>query len=179
VRDGFDLFILRNSDLELAVAPALGAKVVSLKNLHSGREWLRHLASGLKLFPNQPGDNFSLSPLVGWDECLPTIAPCTWRGRRFPDHGEAWNQVWNLDLAAWERGLLKTSVRLPVSAFRFTRTLELSGSSFAIEPANGAPDSLAAAASQRKRCGLVPPHSQKTWRIQIRVEPGTDRPASR
>ncbi len=281
-RDGFDLFILRNTNLELAVAPALGAKMVSLKNLRSGREWLWHPVSGMKLFANQPGDDFSLSTLVGWDECLPTIAPCTWRSRRFPDHGEAWNRAWNLDAAAWEGGLLKTSVHLPVSSFHFTRTLQLSGGSLdvqyvlenptplaqeflwaahpllalregdqldltdetrlqlnghscleslqfkddspgyaklyagplrqgragvfnsrtgdrltfewdttecntlgvwltrggwhahhhlALEPANGAPDSLAIAASQGKRCGVIPPHSQKAWRIQVRVEP--------
>jgi galactose mutarotase-like enzyme len=133
LRDGFELFVLRNSGLEVAVAPALGAKIVSLKNLRSGREWLWHPAPGLKLFQNQPGDDFSRSPLVGWDECLPTIAPCTWKGRAFPDHGEAWNRAWDLDAAAWERGLLKTSVRLPISSFHFTRTLALNGSRLAVE----------------------------------------------
>ena len=282
--------MLRNCNLELAVAPALGAKIVSLKNLSSGREWLWHPASGLKLFHNQPGDDFSLSTLVGWDECLPTIAPCTWKDRAFPDHGEAWNLAWSLDEDAWKRGVLKTSVLLPVSSFHFTRTLQLSGSSLiveyvlenpapvaqeflwaahpllalhegdrldltdetrllldgdswldslefkegspgcaklyaspllqghagvfnsrtgdrltfewdtaecntlglwltrggwhghhhlALEPANGAADSLAAAASQGKRCGIIPPSSQMTWRIQVRVEPTTNRPASR
>src|ERR1035437_308789 len=276
LRDGFDLFILRNAGLELAVAPALGAKVVSLKNMYTGREWLWHPASGLKLFQNQPGDDFSLSTLVGWDECLPTIAPCTWKDRSFPDHGEAWNLAWNLDAGAWECGVLKTSVRLPVSSFHFTRTLQLRGNSLtveyvlenpapvaqeflwaahpllalhegdrldltdetrllldgnswleslafkedspacaklyagplrqgragvfnsrtgdrltfewdtaecntlglwltrggwhghhhlALEPANGAPDSLAVAAPEGKRCGIIPPNSQKTWRI--------------
>ena len=281
-RDGFELFSLRNSDLEVTVAPALGAKIVSLKNLHSGREWLWHPESGLKLFRNQAGDEFSRSTLVGWDECLPTIVPCTWKARALPDHGEAWNQAWTLDADAWKRGVLRTSVRLPVSSFHFTRTLELAdhtlraeyvlenpaplaqeflwaahpllalhegdrleltdetrlqlnGDSWleslqfkagspgcaklhagplrqgragvfnsrtgdrltfewdtaecntlgvwltrggwhghhhlALEPANGAPDSLAVAASQWKRCGLVPPHGQKTWRLQLRVEP--------
>jgi hypothetical protein len=290
VHDGFNLFILRSSGVELAVAPALGAKIVFLKNLLTGREWLWHPASGLKLFPNQPDEDFSLSPLIGWDECLPTIAPCTWKGRAFPDHGEAWNLAWNLDAAGWERGVLRTSVRLPVSAFHFTRTLELIGSTIAveyvlenptpvaqefiwaahpllalhegdrldlteetrlqlngdswleslefkagspgcaklyagplrqgragvfnsrtgdrltfewdtsecdalglwltrggwhghhhlaIEPANGAADSLTVAASQGKRCGVVPPHGRKTWHMQVRVEPSTGHPASR
>src|SRR3569833_2162024 len=40
VRDGFELLLLRNATVELAVAPALGAKVISLKNLRSGRERL-------------------------------------------------------------------------------------------------------------------------------------------
>src|ERR1035438_6507195 len=282
LRDGFDLFTLRNADLELAVAPALRAKVVSLKNLLTGREWLWHPIPGMRLFRNQPGDDFSHSTLVGWDECLPTIAPCTWKGRGFPDHGEAWNLAWNLDASAWERGVLETSVCLPVSSFHFTRTLQLNGNSLiveyvlenpapvaqeflwaahpllalhegdrldltdetrfqlngdswleslefsagspgcaklyagplrqgragifnsrtgdrltfewdtaecdtlglwltrggwhghhhlAIEPANGAHDSLAVAAPEGKRCGIIPPNSQKTWRIQVRVEP--------
>ena len=282
VLDGFDLFILRNSNVELAVVPALGARIISLKNLHTGRDWLWHPASGLKLFRNQPGDDFSLSTLVGWDECLPTIAPCTWKGRENPDHGEAWSLAWKLDADAWKRGMLRTSVRLPVSSFHFTRTLQLTGNRLiveyvlenpapvaqeflwaahpllalhegdrldltdetrfqlngdswleslefsagsagcaklyagplrqgragvfnsrtgdrltfewdtaecdtlglwltrggwhghhhlALEPANGAPDSLAIAASHPNRCGLVPPQSKKTWRIQVRVEP--------
>src|ERR1035438_829033 len=133
VRDGFELFILRSPAVELAVAPALGAKIVSLKNLRSGREWLWHPASGLKLFRNQPGDDFSRSTLVGWDECLPTIAPCIWKDRSFPDHDEAWNLAWNLDAGAWECGVLKTSVRLPVSSFHFTRTLQLRGNSLTVE----------------------------------------------
>jgi galactose mutarotase-like enzyme len=281
VRDGFDLFLLRNSEVELTIAPALGARMVSLKNLHTGREWLWHPASGLKLFANQPGDDFSRSTLVGWDECLPTIAACTWNGRALPDHGEAWSRAWELDTNAWERGVIRTSVRLPVSSLHFTRTIELSGSSLAVgyvlentapiaqeflwaahplltlhegdqleltdetrfqlkgqawpeslqvkegspgcsklyagplrrgqagvfnprtgdrltfewdtaecdtlglwltrggwhghhhlalEPANGAPDSLAAA-SQAKRCGLIAPHSQKTWHLRLRLEP--------
>jgi galactose mutarotase-like enzyme len=236
----------------------------------------------LKLFRNQPGDDFSRSPLAGWDECLPTIAPCTWKGRAFPDHGEAWSLAWDLDAAAWDRGVVKTSVRLPVSSLHFTRTLALNGSSLAVEyilenpapvpqeflwaahpllalhegdrleltdetrrqlngeswleslefkegspgcaklyvgplrqgragvfnsrtgdrltfewdtaecdtlglwltrggwhghhhlalePANGAADSLAVAASQSKGCGIVPPRGHKTWRLRLRVEP--------
>ena len=94
--DGFELLVLRNSSLELAVAPALGAKIVSLKNLHTGPEWLWRPTSRLKLFRNQPGDDFSRSTLVGWDECLPTIAPCTWKNRAFPD------QKNNMGWSGWE-----------------------------------------------------------------------------
>jgi galactose mutarotase-like enzyme len=282
VRDGFVLFILRNGHVELAVAPALGAKVVSLRNLRTGREWLSHPASGLKLFRNEPGDKFHHSTLVGWDECLPTIAACTWQDRSLPDHGEAWSRAWDLDAHAWERQVIKTSVRLPVCGLHFARTLELAGHTLhaqyalenpatqpqeflwaahpllalhegdrleltdetgqmldghscleslelqpgspgyvklhagplrqgragvfnartgdrltfewdtahcdtlglwltrggwhghhhlALEPAIGAPDSLAVAAGEWKRCGLIPPHGQETWRIQLRLEP--------
>jgi galactose mutarotase-like enzyme len=125
VRDGFDVRFLRNSVVELAVVPELGAKVVSLKNLRTGREWMYRAGEGVKLFRNQHGDDFSLSPLVGWDECLPTIIPCAWRGRDLPDHGEVWSAAWQLCEEAWEQGLIKTSVQLPLSPFAFTRTLNL------------------------------------------------------
>lgn len=282
VRDGFEFFVLRSSHVELSVTPALGAKVVSLRNLRSGREWMWHPAGGLKLFRSRHGEDFSHSALVGWDECLPTIAPCTWKGRALPDHGEAWNLAWDLDSAAWGRGVLKTSVRLPISCFQLTRTLELSGPALnveyvlenptplaqeflwsahpllalhegdqlelteearcllngdsclnslqfkegspacaklyagplrqgragvfnsrtgdrltfewdttecntlgvwltrggwhghhhlALEPTNGAADSLALAATEQKRCGVVPPQSRKTWSFQLRLEP--------
>ena len=122
---GFRTCILRSTALEIAVIPDLGAKVVSLKNLHTGREWMYHPNGSPHLFQNKPDDDFSLSPIVGWDECLPTISPCTWRGRALPDHGEVWNTAWNLDEAAWANGIIRTSVQLPISPFKFTRTIEV------------------------------------------------------
>jgi galactose mutarotase-like enzyme len=124
---GFEVFVLANEDVELAVVPALGAKIISLKNLRTGREWLWHPQAGLKLFQNQAGADFSHSPLVGIDECFPTIASCSWRERELPDHGELWNTPWTVDQAAWEKAILKTRVRLTISPFTFERTIELQG----------------------------------------------------
>jgi hypothetical protein len=122
---GFAVYILSNQRAEVAVVPELGAKIISLKNLETGREWMWHPPGGLKLFRNRPDDDFSKSPLVGVDECLPTIAPCSWRGRDLPDHGELWNAPWSVDREAWEGGILKTSVRLDISPFEIERTIEL------------------------------------------------------
>ncbi len=122
---GFDVYALRNQFVELSVVPELGAKIISLKNLRTGREWLWRPTGGLKLFRNQPGDDFSNSPLVGIDECLPTVESCFWQGRALPCHGEAWAMPWRVDETAWQNGVLKTSTELKISPFEFERTIIL------------------------------------------------------
>jgi hypothetical protein len=129
---GFEVYMLHTEEVELAVVPELGAKIISLKDLRTGREWMWHPPGGLKLFRNHPSDAFSQSPLAGADECLPTIAPCSWQGRELPDHGEVWNVPWKVDSEALEHGILKTSVRLEISPFGFERTIELRGNEIQI-----------------------------------------------
>lgn len=124
-QQGFETYWLNNGEVELAVVPDLGAKIISLKNLRTGREWMWHPSGGLKLFRNRPGGDFSQSPLVGADECLPTIAPCSRQGRELPDHGEVWSVPWEVDFGAAKNGIRKASVRLNISPFEFVRTLEL------------------------------------------------------
>ena len=41
----------------------------------------------------------------------------------------------------------------------------------ALEPTNGAPDSLAVAAGERKRCGIIAPFAEKKWSVQILLLP--------
>ncbi|HWD94322.1 MAG TPA: hypothetical protein VG938_18470 [Verrucomicrobiae bacterium] len=122
---GFDVYALSNEKVEVAVVPQLGAKIVSVKDRRTGREWMWHPPHGPILFNNGPGDDFFRSPLIGIDECLPTIEPCVWRGRKLPDHGEVWSAAWDVDEEAWQKGALKTSVRLEISPFDFERTIEL------------------------------------------------------
>jgi galactose mutarotase-like enzyme len=124
---GFEVLTLRNGSLELTAVPELGAKIISLKNLRTGREWMYRPPGGLRLFRNRPGDDFAASTLVGWDECLPTIAPCAWDARTLPDHGEAWSVAWDVDRAAWQQCMLSTSVGLSISPLVFRRTLALAG----------------------------------------------------
>lgn len=124
---GFDVYVLRNDSLELGVVPELGARIISLKNLRSGREWMWWPEGGQRLFRNRLGDDFANSPLVGADECLPTIAPCGWQGRQLPDHGEVWSVPWSVDATAWKCGQLRTRVKLAISPFEMERAIELSG----------------------------------------------------
>ena len=130
---GFDVFGLRNEAVELALVPELGAKVILLRNLVTGYEWMWHPPTGMKLFRNQLGDDFAASTRTGWDECLPTIAPCDWQGRKLPDHGEVWSVPWKIDLEAFGRGVLKTSVMLAVSPFHFERSIALHGNEIRLD----------------------------------------------
>jgi galactose mutarotase-like enzyme len=130
---GFAAHVIGNDEVELAVVPELGAKIISLKNLRTRREWLWHPTDQLKLFKNQPRDDYSASPLAGIDECLPTISPCAWHGRDLPDHGEAWNQPWQVDQNALQNGILATSIKLKTSPLTFKRTLELHGNEVKFE----------------------------------------------
>jgi len=124
---GFEVFGLRSDDLEICLVPELGAKIISLTNRRTGREWLWAPDAERKLFRNAPGDDFAASTLIGWDECLPTIAPCLHQDRQLPDHGEVWSLPWTIDRDAWRNGRLKTSVKLQVSPLDFERTIELCG----------------------------------------------------
>jgi hypothetical protein len=122
---GFAVYGLRSSSTEIRVAPELGAKIISLKNLETGREWMWRPPGPFRLFRNELGDPFERSTLVGADECLPTIAPCKWGGRDLPDHGEVWSIPWKIDRHAWDRGRITTMVAMPVSPFIFERTVRL------------------------------------------------------
>jgi hypothetical protein len=124
---GFEVFGLRNEAIGLALVPALGGKIISLRNLATGYEWMWHPPTGMKLFRNRLGDDFAASTMTGWDECIPTIAPCIWKNRKLPDHGETWSVPWNIDLEAFGRGVLKTSLTFAVSPFYFERSIELRG----------------------------------------------------
>src|SRR5438445_361846 len=158
---GFEVFILSNQEVELAVVPELGARIISLKDVRTGREWLWHPAGRRKLFRNRTGDNFERSPLVGLDECLPTIAPCSWQERDLPDHGEVWAAAWSLDFQ-WDR-VEKDMLGLWPNHGGWHGHHQ-----FALAPAKGDEDVLTVAA-RRKRCGSVAPHGSVAWEVCIRV----------
>lgn len=125
--DGFEVIRLRSMDAEVAIVPALGAKLVSLRTLPDGREWLWHPEGALCLFANSVGDSFTDGTLAGADECIPTVGACRAGGRDLPDHGEAWSQAWTLDETALSKGLVRTTLRLPISPFTITRTVRMEG----------------------------------------------------
>jgi galactose mutarotase-like enzyme len=116
---------LRNEGLEVVVMPELGAKVLSLRNLRSGREWMWTPPEGAVFQPMPKNAPFEESSLVGADECLPTIAESEWRGRAIPSHGEAWSTAWEVDRLALTHGRIVTRLQLPISPFWIERTISI------------------------------------------------------
>lgn len=116
---------LHNDHVELVVLPEIGAKVSSLKNLRSGREWMWTPPEGANYEKLPLGTPFEESSLVGADECVPTIAESVWRGRSIPSHGEAWFSVWELDRLALTQGRIVTRLQLPISPFWIERSIRL------------------------------------------------------
>lgn len=86
--------------VQLLVCPALGARVLHLVDLWTGRDWLVPGAPP----PSGPDGaatwaaadaSYDGDAAFGWDECLPTVAPC--RDPADPaatlrDHGELWGR---------------------------------------------------------------------------------------
>ena len=91
---------LASSRVAMLLVPALGARVVSLMDIRSGREWL---VQGEPL-SEQQAQEWSAEDAVfggqvsfGWDECLPTVAPCPDplepRAAPLRDHGDQWGRA--------------------------------------------------------------------------------------
>ena len=126
---------LANDRLGLVVCPALGARVLSLVDRWTGREWLVRGA------PPEVGPDgsaagwvardapFSGAVAFGWDECLPTVAPCPDptdpAGPPLRDHGDLWGRA--ATVIADGQVLVATWTD-PAGAFVFIRRLRLDGS---------------------------------------------------
>lgn len=103
-----------NDTVRVVVVPELGAKLVSLFDKRSGREWL--VGPGLRPFGHVPyGANFVDQDMSGWDEMFPTIVACDYpvpgpkEGTPLPDHGEVWPLSWTVEAAGAEA--LRLAVR--------------------------------------------------------------------
>jgi galactose mutarotase-like enzyme len=111
--------------------PTLGARVVSLVDLRSGREWL---VQGEPPAGGEP-DAWARDEAVfggreafGWDECLPTVAPCpdplAPDGPPLRDHGDAWGRETEVVAADGVLRATWTSQRWP---FTLERSVTLDG----------------------------------------------------
>jgi galactose mutarotase-like enzyme len=126
---GFAIHTLANSRLSISIAPELGGRIVSLKDLVSGREWLDGWTPAAKRriwHPSDPAD-YETGPGAGLDECLPTVLPCTVGGARLGDHGELWNHRPVFDEELAQSGVFFCQWPLQSLPLAFERRISIHG----------------------------------------------------
>ncbi len=90
--------LLSTDAVELEVLSEVGARVVSLRDKRRDREWLLQGQKPRDLDYMDWADEdavFAGRESFGWDECLPTTAPCddpTEPGAVLRDHGDQWGR---------------------------------------------------------------------------------------
>ncbi|HVW91271.1 MAG TPA: hypothetical protein VHB74_01550 [Devosia sp.] len=125
-----DELAIENAELRLVVQPGYGARVVSLVDRRSGRDWM---AKGPTSGNTGEGARYGLDEAVGWDECFPTVGACdasdTAWGRPLRDHGDLWGRPWAVEQHA---PTVLTTV-FAGRGYRFRRRLSLDGSRLAAD----------------------------------------------
>lgn len=118
------VIFIENDMLRVGVAAAYGARVVSLFDKVSQREWMT--AGGESTNIGEEA-RYSVHEAVGWDECFPTVsrwdAAATPWGRNLRDHGDLWGRPWQVD----SHTATALSTTYSDAQFRFTRTITLEG----------------------------------------------------
>ena len=129
---GFRAFTLDNRIVSVTVVPELGGKIVSIRDLRNGREWLwTNPDLPYKRLPY--GTSYvAEADTGGWDECFPTVAACEypfepWQGTPIPDHGELWPQKWSSRLSgdASKELVISTGASGVAFPYLFQRQLHL------------------------------------------------------
>src|SRR5882724_2414082 len=74
--DGFETVVVDTGLLSLSLIPELGGKINSLRDRRTGREWLWR--NPRQVYQRAPAGSayVAVADTGGWDECLPTVAPC-------------------------------------------------------------------------------------------------------
>jgi galactose mutarotase-like enzyme len=109
--------LIRSGDFSITIVPQLGGKIASIRVMD--RELLQ--APLAPLGPRSRTMGFDQGDAGGWDECLPSVAPCTVEtlaGQAdIPDHGDVWR-------VAWDRVSANGSVKLRAGCFSLPLALE-------------------------------------------------------
>ena len=112
---------LANACLKLEVLPDFGARVSSITDLRTGRQWL---AAGKAEGSPLDSAAYEGSEARGWDECLPTVdrCRCAYWPDTLRDHGAFWARPWQTSVRG--SGIEAVCRR---DGFQFRRLLSLCG----------------------------------------------------
>jgi len=89
------LYTLRSDRLEVVIAPDIGGRIVSLKGIRSGHEFLWTNPS-IPLRLEEPGTAYDPNFFGGIDELLPNDIAEIIAGVDCPDHGELWTSSFSV-----------------------------------------------------------------------------------
>jgi len=92
------LITLNSHALSVTIRPQEGGRLTQLCDLGTGDEWLQPGRSDYQLAPDI---SFKDGAWGGFDECLPSVAPCDHPDRHHghssvPDHGHLWSRPWRV-----------------------------------------------------------------------------------
>ncbi|MBN2578310.1 MAG: hypothetical protein JXB10_04900 [Pirellulales bacterium] len=119
--DGQQVVRLRSKHLDVDVAPEVGGKIVGIRHVSSGYDFLWRNPR-LRLEPQPPGSEYDPYFFGGIDELIPNDVPETVDGAACPDHGELWTS--RLECHRDGESLLLTGV-LPVCGLQYRRRITL------------------------------------------------------
>jgi galactose mutarotase-like enzyme len=130
VGDGLRAITADNGRVRVTLLPELGAKVISLVDLSSGREWIA-TQEGVVFGRAALDDDYADHDKSGWDECFPSIGAgfypaAPWAGASLADHGELWSRPWRCQAEVDSIACTIYGARFP---YRFERSLSLEGAS--------------------------------------------------
>lgn len=87
--------LIRSGNCSVTILPHFGGKIASIRVMD--RELLQ--APIAPIGPRTRSISFDKSDASGWDECIPSVAPCTVETAagpaEIPDHGDLWRVTWN------------------------------------------------------------------------------------
>lgn len=131
---GFGSAELSAGGSRVVLIPELGGKIASMEI--AGRQWLWTNPS-MPFRTPVPGTSYvGTADSGGFDECFPTVAPCTlpaaaetFKGVELQDHGELWSQRPSIELVTRPDGqeatMVWTGVKMP---YQFTRVVRVDSS---------------------------------------------------
>jgi galactose mutarotase-like enzyme len=129
-QQALECLVLKTDTLTVAVLPALGGKIASLR-----RDDVELLQAPLRPYaPRTAAMGFEESEASGFDECLPSVSACVIAGPsgeiRIPDHGEFWRLP--CEVEQHRLGEVQLTATGSVLPLRLERTLKLEGESLRI-----------------------------------------------
>ena len=124
-----ELLTLESEALRVRLWPRMGGKIVSIVVRGHGklagnldRELLHPAIHPYNEATRSSG--FQDSDAGGWDECLPSVAGCHWKGVDIPDHGDVWRTPWT---AVIRNDALLAHTQAFSLPLRFSRRIALDG----------------------------------------------------